>query len=102
MELEEAKKILDNLKNVLGTGMCMFGNTIDMNKDTGYIEAIETVLKALENSIDKETIKSKIEELNKHKMDIVTSLIHNTDEKLEMLKRNQIKIKIFKELLEEK
>lgn len=45
-------------------------------------------------------IKDKIEELKERKMDIVTSPIHNADEKIEILKKDKIRIQVLQELLE--
>lgn len=43
-------------------------------------------------------LENNIKELEKKKMDIVTSPVHNSDEKIEMLRKNRIKIEILKEL----
>lgn len=60
----------------------------------GYVyteEAIETVLQALENSISKEVIEKKIEELKEQR-----------DEYIKMKEYNQVDIKMFKiNILEE-
>ena len=45
-------------------------------------------------------IKDKIEEIKERKMDIVTSPIHNRDEKIEILKKDKIRIQVLQELLE--
>lgn len=45
-------------------------------------------------------VKDKIEELKERKMDIVTSPIHNADEKIEILKKDKIRIQVLQELLE--
>jgi hypothetical protein len=46
-------------------------------------------------------IKEKIEKLKGRKMDIVTSPVHNTDEKLKILEKDKIRKEILEELLEE-
>lgn len=51
-------------------------------------------------SISVQKIKDKIEELKERKMDIVTSPIHNADEKIEILKKDKIRIQVLQELLE--
>lgn len=53
-----------------------------------------------EDYIPIEKIKDKIEELKERKMDIVTSPIHNADEKIEILKKDKIRIQVLQELLE--
>ena len=45
-------------------------------------------------------IKDKIEEIKERKMDIITSPIHNRDEKIEILKKDKIRIQVLQELLE--
>lgn len=44
-------------------------------------------------------IKNIIKELEERKMDIVTSPVHNSDEKIEILRKNKIEIEILKKLL---
>lgn len=55
-----------------------------------------------ENYILIQKIKDKIEEIKERKMDIVTSPIHNRDEKIEILKKDKIRIQVLQELLENK
>ncbi len=45
-------------------------------------------------------VKDKIEEIKERKMDIVTSPIYNRDEKIEILKKDKIRIQVLQELLE--
>lgn len=71
----------------------LFGNT--------PIENIEKIHQYIsENYIPVQKIKDKIEEIKERKMDIVTSLVHNADEKIEILKKDKIRIQILQELLE--
>ena len=56
-ELEEAKVLLSNLKNTTNTQEYV-------NNFSIYDNAIETVLNYIDNSISKEVIEEKIEELN--------------------------------------
>ena len=56
MKLEEAKKKLDYHKNIIAS----------LDEKSGLFEAIKTVLQALDNSISKDKVKEKIEELNKN------------------------------------
>lgn len=53
-----------------------------------------------ENYIPIKKVKDKIEEIKERKMDIVTSPIHNADEKIEILKKDKIRIQVLQELLE--
>lgn len=53
-----------------------------------------------ENFIPVQKVKDKIEEIKERKMDIVMSLVHNRDEKIEILKKDKIRIQILQELLE--
>ena len=50
--------------------------------------------------IPKQIVKDKIEEIKERKMDIVTSPIHNRDEKIEILKKDKIRIQVLREILE--
>ena len=50
--------------------------------------------------IPKQIVKDKIEEIKERKMDIVTSPIHNRDEKIEILKKDKIRIQDIREILE--
>ncbi len=61
---------------------------------------IHDLQQQLENSIPKEVVEKKMEELNKGKMDIVTSPIYSRDEKLQILERNRLKKEILQELKE--
>lgn len=45
--MEEDIKILENLINVLNTGMCKFGENVQMN-NCGYQDGIENILNELE------------------------------------------------------
>ncbi len=56
MKLEEAKKKLDYHKNIIAS----------LDEKSELFEAIKTVLQALDNSISKDKVKEKIEELNKN------------------------------------
>ncbi len=97
MELEESIEYLKELVEAF----YVFPNPQSIEIKDSEIKYIETVLKALENSIPKEEIEKKIEELNKGKMDIITSPIYSRDEKLQILERNRLKKEILQELLKE-
>lgn len=76
-----------------------------VNKEKGdwiraYQEEKDKQFKLLKSSIPIQKIKDKIEEIKERKMDIVTSLVHNADEKIEILKKDKIRIQILQELLE--
>lgn len=61
----------------------------------------ELIIRILSNDyIPVQKVKDKIEEIKERKMDIVTSLVHNADEKIEILKKDKIRIQILQELLE--
>lgn len=93
---------------------------IKFEVNSNYYNAIENILtsykqleeerntyrRQLNNAFDrgfihKDKVKEKIKEINKSKMYIVTSPVHNRDEKLEILTRNRIKKEILEELLGE-
>ena len=59
----------------------------------------KAIFNDLKNYIPKSKIKEKIEEIKGRKMDIVTSPVHNCDEKLEILKKDKIRIEVLQELL---
>ena len=64
---------------------------LEIEDDKEFIKARETILKALENSIFKEVIEKKIEELKEQR-----------DEYIKMKEYNQVDIKMFKiNILEE-
>lgn len=54
----------------------------------------------MQHSIPVQKVKDKIEEIKERKMDIVTSPIYNRDEKIEILKKDKIRIQVLQELLE--
>ena len=64
-----------------------------------YVKLYQDLL-LKENVIPKQKVKDKIEEIKERKMDIVTSPIHNRDEKIEILKKDKIRIQVLQELLE--
>jgi len=63
MKLEESKKYLEIMTKTFDI-KCP--NINERNINRLKVEAIETVLQALENSISKDKVKEKIEELNKN------------------------------------
>lgn len=64
--------------------------------------ALDRLIKYIkEESIPKEVVEEKIEEIKGRKMDIVTSPIHSTNEKLEILEKDQIRKDILQEILKE-
>ena len=64
-----------------------------------YVKLYQDLL-LKENVIPKQKVKDKIEEIKERKMDIVTSPIHNREEKIEILKKDKIRIQVLQELLE--
>lgn len=101
-KLEEDKKQINKMLDNIYEGL-EFEDDEDIREL--YLKqkhALKTALNYIDNSISKEVIEEKIEELKNRKMDIVTSPIYSRDEKLSILKRNQIKRKILQELLEGK
>ena len=54
----------------------------------------------MQHSIPVQKVKDKIEKIKERKMDIVMSPIHNRDEKIEILKKDKIRIQVLQELLE--
>ncbi len=53
-DLEEAKRVCENLINVLGTGMVKFGEKIKLGtEEDGYIEAIKKILQGLKDKDEK-------------------------------------------------
>ena len=68
--------------------------------DNEVRKAIDIILNYVNKSIPVQKIKDKIEEIKERKMDIVTSPIHNRDEKIEILKKDKIRIQVLQELLE--
>ncbi len=72
-------------------------NFIEKYQESDY----ELINRILSNDyIPVQKVKDKIEEIKERKMDIVTSLVHNADEKIEILKKDKIRIQILQELLE--
>ena len=64
--------------------------------------ALDRLIKYIkEESIPKAVLKKEIEEIKGRKMDIVTSPIHGTNEKLEILEKDQIRKDILQEILKE-
>ena len=67
----------------------------------GDVEIHDLINRILSNDyIPIQKVKDKIEEIKERKMDIVMSLVHNRDEKIEILKKDKIRIQILQELLE--
>lgn len=101
MELEEAIDRLIMMKHFI----CYDSDEDEENQEAiRDIEAIETVLQALENSIPKEAIEEKIKELNKEieKYREYTELGIETDvEWVDNVANRQV-VTVLQELLEEK
>lgn len=73
--MEEDIKKLKNLINVLNTGMCKFGEKIQMN-DCGYQEALEKLLQAYKQ--DEKVIKEMAKYIDFDKMDFNCGMcVHN-------------------------
>lgn len=98
-ELEEAIKVLNRFKSI----KILYGNTFAMHlEDLEQLQqAIETVLNYIDNSIPKEVIEKKIEEINK---DLTENESYTTHWEITRNKyfEQQGKKAGFKELLEGK
>ena len=70
--MEEDIKIVENLINVLNTGLCKFGENVQMS-DCGYQQAIEYLLKR--NYLENEARKIINQELNKAQIDLYKNYI---------------------------
>ena len=106
MELEEAIKYFENFTNYTKD---VWKKEQKEKFDKKYeqdlckrVKMFELLLKYIkEESIPKAVLKKEIEEIKGRKMDIVTSPIHSTNEKLEILEKDQIRKDILQEILKE-
>lgn len=94
---EEKDKQFDLIKeNEKLKALDLSNSKIIANMSTRHFQDREKI----RESIPIQKVKDKIEELKERKMDIVTSPIHNADEKIEILKKDKIRIQVLQELLE--
>ena len=96
-DLEEAKKRLNNFKTI----KILYGNTFAMHLEQleQLQNDIETTLNYIDNSIPKEKVENKIEELNDEEKEIYKKDIGNNE--LYRLKIIDETRKVLQELLEE-
>jgi len=100
-----ARNIIERSKNkdIIYLTEDIILNTKCVQQLSEYIENLiarnKELESALDNSVSKDEIEEKIEEIKRRKMDIVTSPIHNTDEKLEILEKDKIRKEVLQELL---
>lgn len=98
MELSEAKQIMNELKNRAEEFNNLY--TPDATEFTAkLIPTIDTVLKALDNSISKDEIMKKIEELEENNLEIDFSW--DSDDVIIAKRMDMGKLEGFKELLGE-
>lgn len=116
MTEKEIQDILDELNNVrpevlndkakrLFEAIMKIANERDeLKRKNKELEAdnyeANNIIKDLLDNIPVQKVKDLIKEIKERKMDIVTSPIHNYDEKIEMLKKDKTRIQILQELLE--
>lgn len=93
-EIEVIEHILSDYKRVLKE------NEELKNQEATQRKINELLVQRYSNSIPVQKVKDKIEEIKERKMDIVMSQIHNRDEKIEILKKDKIRIQVLQELLE--
>lgn len=101
-----SKKLKESIKKLNNLIKNANIEDIDMNDilQTQEIEAIETVLRALKNSIPKEVIEKKVEEYKKHLPDKTTYEEFRNGNTYTLISKQttyELAIKVLQELLEE-